>query len=424
MELPDDATKSPKLLFLLGDAAFLGVATFLALTAGDLPSTASIVGIIVCTGIGVALGIAPFLLDYARSRDQQLTERQNAIEALVRTTSSASDQASIAANGLHEIAEITKKNLQVVEQLPAQIQQAKTIAQSASEENHAAAVSALQQDLTELRAAHEAHIKTLLPEFKKVLKALEALKKEIPAATEIPLSVASAPPPPTASSAAAPIEVETPAAPKTKPASPKKKKAAPAKPPRKAPAPAEPSLFEIPPSPEEDPEVDVDEIIVENASATPSAPPATDDENEFMEETASPAVEADFPAREPAPDSASDDEPETETEAHDDDAADDSPFDEDPPAEPAISADGLTRLTVTAYIGIGNRLFVRGNGPGLSPDEGVPLQFVSIGKWRWETDAATTPFSVTLWKNDSEECTAAGQIKIAPGAQIETTANF
>ena len=54
----------------------------------------------------------------------------------------------------------------------------------------------------------------------------------------------------------------------------------------------------------------------------------------------------------------------------------------------ALLPDGATRLLVTAYIGIGNRLFIRGDAPGLSPDKGIPLQFVSIGKWRWETTEA------------------------------------
>jgi len=404
MELSDDASKSPKLLFLLGDAAFLGVATFLVLTAGNQPSTSSIVGIIVCTGIGVALGIAPFLLDYARSRDQQLAERQNALEALARTTSTASDQASIAANGLHEIAEITKRNLHAIEQLPAQIQQAKTVALSASEENHAAAVNALQQDLSELRASHEAHLKTLLPEFKKVLKAVAALKIELSATIEAPAPVVIAPARPKSAAASgksskvpapAPITAEPP------PATPKTKKTPKTKA-QKAPPPTEPSLFEI--DPEDKP-----------------ARPDSAEKRELKLATKSAPAEKSPVAESPAP------APPTEVQATPDSIEAESgeqPIDDAPPTERAVSADGTTRLTVTAYIGIGNRLFIRGNGPGLKPGEGTPLQFVSIGKWRWESDVATVPFHVTLWKNDDEECTAAGRIEITPGAQVETSADF
>jgi len=90
----------------------------------------------------------------------------------------------------------------------------------------------------------------------------------------------------------------------------------------------------------------------------------------------------------------------------------------------AVSADGATRLLVTAYIGIGNKLFLRGDGPGLSWDEGVPLQFVSIGKWRWETADATKPVHAKLYKNDELVCASLGKFTLDPGQQAEVTAAF
>jgi hypothetical protein len=90
----------------------------------------------------------------------------------------------------------------------------------------------------------------------------------------------------------------------------------------------------------------------------------------------------------------------------------------------SISSDGATRLLVTAYIGIGNRLFIRGEGPGLSWDEGVPLQFVSIGKWRWETSDATRPIKFKILKNDQEECASLPPVALEPGRQHELTARF
>lgn len=92
--------------------------------------------------------------------------------------------------------------------------------------------------------------------------------------------------------------------------------------------------------------------------------------------------------------------------------------------ETTLSSDGATRLLVTAYIGIGNRLFIRGTGPGLSWEKGVPLQFVSIGKWRWETNDASAPVEFKLYKNDDLECTALGAQSVAPGYQQEVTATF
>jgi hypothetical protein len=90
----------------------------------------------------------------------------------------------------------------------------------------------------------------------------------------------------------------------------------------------------------------------------------------------------------------------------------------------AVSADGATRLLVTAYIGIGNKLFLRGDGPGLSWDEGVPLQFVSIGKWRWETADATKPVHAKLYKNDEIVCATLDKFTLDPGQQAEVTAAF
>jgi hypothetical protein len=92
--------------------------------------------------------------------------------------------------------------------------------------------------------------------------------------------------------------------------------------------------------------------------------------------------------------------------------------------ERVLTSDGATRLLVTAYIGIGNRLFIRGDGPGLSWDKGVPLQFVSIGKWRWETNDATGPLQFKLYKNDEIECSALGNQRLDPGHQQEVTAAF
>ncbi len=102
-------------------------------------------------------------------------------------------------------------------------------------------------------------------------------------------------------------------------------------------------------------------------------------------------------------------------------------FDEDPSDDNvpmALTENGSTRLLVTAYIGIGNRLFIRGNGAGLSWEKGVPLQFVSIGKWRWETLETQLPLSARLYKNDQIECASIGAFTLEPGKQRELTVTF
>lgn len=94
------------------------------------------------------------------------------------------------------------------------------------------------------------------------------------------------------------------------------------------------------------------------------------------------------------------------------------------PLESAPTTDGVTRLIATAYIGIGQKLYLRGDGPGLSWEKGVPLQFVSIGKWLWQSADATAPFAAKLYKNDQVECTGLGEITLKPGIQHEVNAGF
>ena len=71
------------------------------------------------------------------------------------------------------------------------------------------------------------------------------------------------------------------------------------------------------------------------------------------------------------------------------------------PAEPSTpSAQPGTALIVNLMIGIGNKPFVRGTGPGLSPDKGVPMQFLGIGRWQWVSPDPEAPATVEVWKND------------------------
>jgi hypothetical protein len=104
--------------------------------------------------------------------------------------------------------------------------------------------------------------------------------------------------------------------------------------------------------------------------------------------------------------------------------ADDTPFTSAEMMEQVISSDGATRLIATSYIGIGNRLFIRGEGPGLSWEKGIPLQFVSIGKWRWETPDASAAVRFKLYKNDEVECPGLGTLELEPGHQQEVIAKF
>ena len=59
-----------------------------------------------------------------------------------------------------------------------------------------------------------------------------------------------------------------------------------------------------------------------------------------------------------------------------------------------------TSLIVNLMIGIGNKPFVRGTGPGLSKDKGVQMNFLGIGRWQWVCLDSEAPATVEIWKND------------------------
>ena len=68
-------------------------------------------------------------------------------------------------------------------------------------------------------------------------------------------------------------------------------------------------------------------------------------------------------------------------------------------SEPVAAGTG-TALIVNLMIGIGNKPFVRGTGPGLSQDKGVPMSFLGIGRWQWVSPDPEAPATVEVWKND------------------------
>ena len=444
MELPPDAPRLPKLPFIAADLVLLAVAGFIAYSADSPLSPTAIISIVVCTGIGVGLGITPFLIDYARGQDERLDERQNSLESLVRSTSAAADQASIAASGLHEIAETTKRNLRTLEELPANIASARSHAaaeDTATLESQKIDLQPLMASIEELRTSQARQLSALAGTLQETQGKLGAIETELKRQRDDLAKVSAA----TESAVAGEA--------KTKPRTRKKKSAE---------TPPEPSLFtsgadEAPPSPASDSPVSAASPPAPSApksapkprskkpkakspprsASKPESPPAPSagEHPPVVEEpsAAAPTEEADaaIPPEEPPrselldsppPDSTLEPVPAELEEAGSKDSG--TVWEEPSGEEEARSADGFTRLTVTAYIGIGNRLFVRGNGPGLSPDEGTPLQFVSIGKWRWESAEVTEPITLTLWKNDQDRCDSLGEITLSPGGQREVNASF
>ena len=90
---------------------------------------------------------------------------------------------------------------------------------------------------------------------------------------------------------------------------------------------------------------------------------------------------------------------------------------------PKKSSTGTTSVVANVMIGIGNKPYLRGEGPGLSWEEGVPMNFIEIGKWAWSPSRKNASLTVQLYRNDNDP-DQSGKIDVQAGEKIEITPNF
>ena len=81
-----------------------------------------------------------------------------------------------------------------------------------------------------------------------------------------------------------------------------------------------------------------------------------------------------------------------------------------------------TTIVAKIDVGFGNTLFVRGQGAGLSWEQGTPLDCVDGKTWRW-TGSATDKLTFKLLLNDT--IWAQGEdVVAAPGKKVEVSPRF
>jgi hypothetical protein len=87
------------------------------------------------------------------------------------------------------------------------------------------------------------------------------------------------------------------------------------------------------------------------------------------------------------------------------------------------SQTGTTAVVANVMIGIGNKPYLRGEGPGLSWEEGVAMNFIEIGKWAWSPPRKNASLTVQLFRNDNDP-DQSGKIEVKAGEKIEITPDF
>ena len=93
-----------------------------------------------------------------------------------------------------------------------------------------------------------------------------------------------------------------------------------------------------------------------------------------------------------------------------------------PPKTPIVTAAAPITIEAKINVGFGNKLFVRGQGAGLSWDHGIPLECVDSQTWRLIVPAKDK-LQFKLLLNDS--VWAQGEdVVAAPGKKVEVTPAF
>ena len=476
----DNAPRLSKLPFILGDIALLALASFIAARHSDPISALPLFFITFCVVAGIVALMIPFLVNYARDQEDTASALRHELGEQFKRLIAASEHLQNSTIQLKSIEEVATKNVQAAESLPYRLQEriAEFNQQLLAAENKDKA--RLEQELARLRSAESERLAAAAAEnakslaswadvvtdlrqelaaaarlqekFTAALPALEGaiagLQAAVDAAAKAVDAIPSAlPPPAIVSPPASPIEekpIETAVAapspivdePATQPAPiamPQPDSA-----PEVAPTPEPPATIQtlesngsVPPIAGADGSgspAPAEATSIPTAVEKPRKPraprkprtgstPPVDSTGETAGGSAPPV---EIPADRPPPveliaEPVADEPPPPES------------FSQLPPEEnkPAAtpSADGRTRLTVVSYIGIGNKLHLRGEGGGLSLTKGVSLQFVSIGRWRWETDSATGPVTCRIYKNDKLEAPV-GPLTLEPGTEQEIAVTF
>ncbi|MBP7481257.1 MAG: hypothetical protein KA788_01860 [Lacunisphaera sp.] len=414
----EPAPRLSKTVFLLIDAGLLLTAFIIVYLAKEPYAPLPFVSAVLCVGLAAIIGLIPFLIDYAADSAEYVQQERARIAEQAQRLNAASESLARAAAQIKAVEEAVHKTAHAAEHLPYRMQEKlaefnqqlataedeekerlaeelATLRQSESE-RLAAIASQISQQVTELTALDHAARKSLAAAQEAAAGKFEARLAASVAAAEARLATLTIP------VAAAPVVAiharQEEAAPTATTAFVESV-----------------SVTESPAPHAASPDDSAEAAVEEPKPKKPRAPrkPKPEDTLAAMSEP----MPGDTPSDNPGESA-----PDAPTEAAQI-PSDDSQSEAAATVEPSVSADGATRLLVTAYIGIGNKLYIRGDGPGLSWDKGVPMKFVSIGKWGWATDDATGPVACKLYKND-ETAALSGEVFLEPGQHVEVTALF
>ncbi len=422
----EPAPRLSKSIFLVIDAVLLLTAFLIVYFNTKNPyAPLPFISAVLCVVLAAIIGLIPFLIDYAADSAEYVQTERERVSDQVQRLHAAGESLARAAAQIKAVEEAVHKTAHAAENLPYRMQEKLAEFNEALAQQEENDREALESELVELRAANSAQLKAVADKIAQAVAdwtALESATRKHFTAAEATLAKVQG----TASDTAAQFEARLKAA-----------------------------LTQL------DTRLAALTQAAASASST-SAVAAVYDRREAADSTGSPpaispddgghrpplqndaATEMPASSEEPKPKKPrAPRKPKTDESVSEPATSGGEPLLPDTPHQPAVeatsrepseaaspepvesaaSSDGATRLLATAYIGIGNKLYIRGQGPGLSWDKGEPMQFVSIGKWGWSTQDAAAPITCKLYKNDETEALT-GEVVLEPGRHVEITALF
>lgn len=94
-----------------------------------------------------------------------------------------------------------------------------------------------------------------------------------------------------------------------------------------------------------------------------------------------------------------------------------------PSVKAATSVPVHTKIIANLDVGFGNALYVRGDGPGLTWNQGIPMECVASDQWELVLGESARPISFKILLNDATWCTGPDST-VASGATITLRPEF
>jgi hypothetical protein len=93
------------------------------------------------------------------------------------------------------------------------------------------------------------------------------------------------------------------------------------------------------------------------------------------------------------------------------------------PVKAIAPATVQTKIIARVDVGFGNAVYIRGEGPGLSWSQGIPMENVSNDQWEITLAESAQPISFKVLVNDATWCTGPDSV-VASGSTVTITPEF